>query len=83
MCVDSLEEAKRYPDVNREDVQVARKVAIENRACNCSRAKNEDFGRVRIFCGKAEWRRVLVVNLVNMLIEHTGVQCLMGYTRGG
>ena len=81
MCVDSLEEAEGYPDVNREDVQVARKVAIENRACNGSGAKNEDFSRMRIFSSKAEWRRVFVMDFVNVLIEHTGVQCLMGLVR--
>lgn len=79
--VDGLEEAEGYPDVNREDVQVAREVAIENGACNGPRAENEDFSGMRIFGGKAEWRRVLVVDLVNVLIEHTGVQCLMGLVR--
>lgn len=81
MCVDSLEEAEGYPDVNREDMQVAREVAIENRACNCSCAENENFSGVRIFCSKAERRRVLVMDLVNVLIEHTSVQCLMGLVR--
>ena len=73
MCVDSLEETKRYPDVNRQDVQVASKVTIQDRPCNCSCAEDEYFRRVRVFGCESEWRRVLVVDLVDVLIQHTDV----------
>ncbi len=73
MRVDSLEETQRYPDVNRQDVQVTSKVTIQDRPCNCSRAENEDLRRVGVFGCEAEWRRVLVMDLVDVLIQHTNV----------
>ena len=73
MRVDSLEETKRYPDVNCQDVQVTSKVTIKDRSCNCSRAKDKDLRRVCVFGCEAEWRRVLVMDLVNVLIQHTDV----------
>lgn len=68
MRVDGLEETKRYPDVNRQDVQVASKVTIQDRPCNCSCAEDEYLRRVRVFGCEAKWRRVLVVDLVDVLI---------------
>lgn len=69
MSIDSLEQAKRDPSVNREDVQVLRNVAVKQRSTDCAHPKYENLKRMRVLGGKAEGSRVLVVDLVNVLVE--------------
>lgn len=78
MRVDSLEEAERDPDVDGEDVQVAREEAVEQGSRDGAGAKDHDLCRVRILSGQTERRRVLVMDFVNVLVEHRRVEELMG-----
>lgn len=79
MSIDSLEETKRNPNVDRKNVQVTSIPAVQDGSSNGTSTKNEDFGRVGIFSSKTERCRILVMNLVNMLVQCAGVKCLVGY----
>lgn len=78
MSIDSLEETKRDPNVDSENVQVTSVPAVQDRSSNSTSAKNEDFSRVGIFSSKTERCRILVMNLVNMLVQRASVERLMG-----
>lgn len=78
MCVDGLEETKDDPDVDGEDVQVLGKVAPEQRTADGSSAEDEHFSRVSVLGSEAKRRRVLVVQLMNVLVEQRCMQSLVG-----
>ena len=78
MRINSLEETESNPDVNGEDVQVAAEHAVEDGAEDSARAENEYLCGVRVLCRETEGRRVLVVNLVDVLVQDTGVKRLVG-----
>jgi hypothetical protein len=54
VCVDGLEETKRNPDVDSENVQVMCVPAVQDGSSNCTSAKDENLSRVGIFSSKAE-----------------------------
>lgn len=59
-------------------MQVIREPAVKQRARNGTSAQNKHLGGMRILCSQTEWSRVLVVDLVDMFIERSGMECLMG-----
>jgi hypothetical protein len=75
--VDSLEETEDNPEVDGDDVQVLGEVAVDERAEDGTGTKNEHFGRMGILCRQTKWSAILVMNLMNVLVQHTSVQCLM------
>ena len=80
MGVDSLEEAEDDPYVDSYDVQVLREEHVQKRAKDRARTKDEDLSRMGVFCCKAERRRVPVVDFVNVLVQNTCMERLVGYT---
>ena len=76
--IDGLEETERDPDVHRENVEVAGEVAEEERAADGAGAEDEDLERVGVLGCETEGRRVLVVDLVDVLVEGAPVKCLVG-----
>jgi hypothetical protein len=59
-------------------VEITSECSIEDGAGDGASSKNEDFGRVCIFSSKTEGCRVLVVELVDMLVEDTSMERLVG-----
>jgi len=80
MGVNSLEQSQCNPNVHGDHMAVGKRVgeqgnnAVDKRAHESTSCKEKDFGRMSILCGQTERRRVLVVNLVDMLIENTSVK---------
>jgi len=81
VSIDSLEEPQHDPDVDSDNVQVRGEEAVGKRAKNRTSAEDKDFSGVSVFSRQAEWCGVLVVNLVNVLVQYTGVESLMRYKR--
>ena len=54
---------------------------VDKRVKNHASAENEYFSRVSIFSCQTKWYGVLVVDLVNVFVEYTSVECLMCYMK--
>ncbi len=78
MGVDGLEEAEGDPDVDGEDVEVLGDVAVEEGTADGARAEDEDLERVGVLCCETEGGGVLVVDLVDVLVERTEMEGLVG-----
>lgn len=79
MRVDGLKEPECDPDVHRDNVEVApREVAQTQRTTQRAYGKNQGLGWMGVFSSKAERCGVLVVQFVDVTVERTIVQCLMG-----
>ncbi len=76
--VDGLEEAEGDPDVDGEDVEVLGDVAVEEGTADGARAEDEDLERVGVLCCETEGGGVLVVDLVDVLVERTEMEGLVG-----
>ena len=76
--VDGLEETEDDPNVDGDDVQVAAEGAVEDGACNRAGTENHDLSGVRVLGGETEGRGVLVVDLVDVLVQDTRVERLVG-----
>ena len=81
MRINSLEQTKRDPNINGEDVKVARKVAIKHGTCDGTRAKDKHLCRVGVLGSQAKRCRVLVVKLVNILVQWSPMKCLVSCTQ--
>ena len=82
MRVDGLEEPECDPDVHCDNVEVApREVAKTQRTAKRAYGKNQGLGWMSVFSGEAERCGVFVVQFVDVAVERTIVQCLMGYER--
>jgi len=77
MSINSLEKTESDPYVDGDDMKVWLEPAVEQRSENCAHAEDHDFERVGIFRSQTEWRRVFMVELVNMLVEQGRVEELM------
>ena len=77
MRINSLEEAKGDPDVDREDVQVVPEHRVEDRPKNRARAEDEHLSGVRVLRSETERCGVLVVDLVDVLVERAPVESLV------
>ena len=75
--VDRLEQTERDPNIDSEDVKVARKVAVEDGTSDRTSAKDEHLGRVRVLGSKTKRCRILVVQLVNVLIHWSPMKSLV------
>ena len=78
VSIDSLEEAKNDPDVHGEDVEIASAKDVENRTSDRPSTEDEDFSRMSVLSSKAEGRRVLVVDFVDVFVHGAPVEKLMG-----
>lgn len=67
--VDGLEQAEDDPCVHGQDVQVLGDGAVQNGRADSSQSEDEDFDGRGVFSGHAEGRRVVVVDLVDVLVE--------------
>jgi hypothetical protein len=77
MSVDGLMQTHEDPDVDSEDVQVLREIAVEQRPAYGAGAEDEDLKRVSELSSKAERRGIAVVQFVNIAIERAVMQGLM------
>ena len=64
VSVDSLKQSQDNPNINREDVEVARESGVEDRASNGTGSKNQDFSGIGIFSCKTKRYSVLNDNLM-------------------
>lgn len=74
VSIDSLEETGSDPEVHGKDVEVASDETENNGDNNCSGAENHGFDGRSVFGGESKRRRVLVVNLMDVLVEETEVK---------
>ena len=59
-------------------MEVAEEEAVEEGACDCPRAQDEHFRWMGVLRGQTEGGRVLVVDLVDVFVEASGMEGLMG-----
>ena len=71
--VDGLEHTQRDPDVHGEDVEVLGDGAPDDRAADGAETEDHDFDWRGVFCRETEGRRVLVVDLVDVLVQRAPV----------
>lgn len=76
--VDGLEEAEGDPDVHGDDMEVSRVHCPEDWTAECAEGKDERLERVGILCRETKGCAVLVVELVNVAVERTIVERLVG-----
>lgn len=79
--VDGLEEAENNPDIHRQNVEISRIPAVQQRSRQGPCTQNEGLHRVGILSRKTEWCSILMVQFMNMLVENTGVEHLVGCKR--
>ena len=79
MGINSLEETENNPEVDSDDVQAASEEAVDQGAEDGSSTQDEHLSRMRVLGSQTERSGVLVVNLVDVLVENTGVESLVGY----
>lgn len=79
VSIDSLEETEDDPQIHGGDVQVASEEAVDQGTEDSSSTQDEHLSRVSILGSQTEWCRVLVVDLMNVLVEDTGVESLVGW----
>ena len=79
VSIDGLAKTEGDPEVDSEDVEAASNVAVEKGTTNRAQAKNEHFCWMRVLSSQTEWRRVLVVHLMNVLVKRTVMESLVSY----
>lgn len=67
--INGLEEPQNNPNIHCENVQVLRDRTPQDWRSNSTKAKTQDFNRTRVLGGQAKWRRVLVMNLVDVFVK--------------
>ncbi len=75
--VNGLEETEGDPDVDSDDVEVVTERAVEDGAADRAGAEDHDLRRVCVLSRQSKRRRILVVDLVDVLVERTPVQRLV------
>ena len=73
--IDSLKQSEYDPDIHSQDVQVATQQTPDNGHADSSQAKNHDFDGGRVLGSKPKRRRVLMVDLVDIFVQRTPMQC--------
>ena len=76
--VDGLEQTEHNPDIHGQDVQVPSDGAPEDGAEDGAHPQNHDFDGGSVFGRKTEGRRILVVDLVDVLVERAPVHGAVG-----
>ena len=59
-------------------MEITSKGGVEDRASNGTGSKNQDFSGMGIFSCKTKRCRVLVMNFVDILVEETSMERLVG-----
>lgn len=77
VSIDSLEKTANDPEIHCQDVELTCDKNPDDGAKNSTKSQNHDFDWRRVFSGKAEWSRVLVVDLVDVLVERAPMHCAM------
>jgi hypothetical protein len=73
VCINSLEKAADDPEIHGENMEVSSGHGAEqDRRSDGTKSKTHDLNRRSVFCGETEWRRVLVMDLVYVLVEEGG-----------
>ena len=67
--IDGLEEAEDDPDVHREDVQILADGAPQDGCTYCAHTEDHDFNWRGVLSSHAKRRRVLMVDLVDILVQ--------------
>jgi hypothetical protein len=67
--IDGLEHAEKDPDVHSQDVEVLGDGAEYDGDTDSSESENHDFDGRRVLSSETKGRRVLVVDLVDVLVE--------------
>ncbi len=78
VSIDSLEQTADNPEVHGEDMKIASDQNPKDWYRDSCETENHDFNWRRVFGGKSEGSRVLVVDLVDILVERTPVHRAMG-----
>ena len=78
MSVDSLKQSQDNPSINREDVEIVREGGVKDGANNGTGSKNQDFSGMGIFSCKTKRCRILVMYFVDILVEETSMERLVG-----
>ena len=65
VSVGSLKQAQDYPNINREDIDIASEGGVEDKAASGTGSKNHDFSGMGIYRCKTKRCRVLVMNFVD------------------
>jgi hypothetical protein len=78
MSIDSLEQTADNPEVYGEDMKIASDQNLKDWYRDSCETENHDFNWRRVFGGKSEGSRVLVVDLVDIFVERTPVYRAMG-----
>lgn len=74
MGVNGLEKTKDDPAVDSHNVKIATESAVEDGTSKGTGSEDEDFSGMSVLSSETEWRRVLVVNLVDVLVQGTPVK---------
>lgn len=91
VSIDGLEEAEDDPDVHREDVKVASGENPKDGHHDGAESENQHFNWRCVLSGETEWRRILVMNLVDVLVKgapmHSAmkpvVPCILQHEKDG
>lgn len=91
VSVNGLEQATHNPEVHCENMQVASDGAPDDWGAHSTEAQDHDFDWRGVFSRHSEWRRILVVYLVNIFVQWTPVQrpmrpvvpCILQYKEDG
>ena len=75
--IDGLEQTAHDPDVHGQDVQLAGTQNPQDRDTDCSGTEEHDFDWGSIFSSQTKRRRVRVVDLMDVLVQWTPMQCAM------
>ena len=75
MRINGLEQPQHNPDVHRQDMQIFCDRREDDRYANRPECQNHDFNGTRVLGGQSKWRRVLMMQLVNLFVECWCVQC--------
>ena len=77
VSIDSLEQAEDNPDVHGEDVEISSNENPEDWHTDCAGSEDHHLDWRSVFSSETEWRRVLMVDLVDVLVERTPVHGAM------
>lgn len=79
MRIHRLEQPQNDPDVHSDNVQVASaQHAVRERSADRTESKDKDLEWVRVLGGETEGSAIVVVQLVDLLVKRSPVQCTVG-----
>ena len=78
MGVDGLEKTEDDPNIDGEDVEVVAEHAVEDGTKDRASAEDKYLSRVSVLCSQTERSGILMMDLVDVLVKWSPVQCLVG-----